>query len=130
MVITACSVRLPRSKIKGLGQAVSQPANVTLSLEDPSCVGPITPVMTDLWNATGQSGLRGVILEWMGCVLYVQKDSTEEGTVIEIEQNTVTFYRYIVPTPFILSATRQSFTGKTGICRSNGTSAKVFIQKF
>ena len=43
-------------------------------------MGPITPVMTDLLDAAKLSGLRGVILGWMGCVLLAHRDRTEEGT--------------------------------------------------
>ena len=107
---------------RGLSQAVNQPANVTLRLEGPSSVGPTTRVMTDPCDAARQSGLRGVILEWMGCLLVAQGDRTEEGTVREIQQNTVDFYHYTVLASFIFPVRCNFFRGKkTGICWSNDT---------
>ena len=69
----------------------------------------VMTVMTDLWDVARQAGLRGVILGWMGCILLAQRDSTEEGTVREVEQTTVAFYWYIVPTPFFFSPSTRQF---------------------
>ena len=79
-------------------------------------MGPITPVMTELWDAARQAGLRGVILGWMDCGLLAQRDSTKEGTVCQRSSSVKSKHSRFLPVQgagtFYFSDTRQSFRGK------------------
>ena len=73
--------------------------------------------------------LRGVILGWMDCVLLAQRDSTKEGIVEEIQQNTK-FYQYTVPHLLFLLVQGKVLLVKISMCQSNRTSVKSIFFVF